>query len=68
MSCAFSKRLLVLVSEVIGFHFGSLRRLFSTAIWGLPLGEERRTVVEGKGGLNVCDGWVSEVEAVIDGL
>lgn len=65
MSCAFPKRLFVLVSEVIDFQFGSLR-LFSKARWGLPLGEEEMTVVDGKADLNVFDGWVSEVETVID--
>jgi hypothetical protein len=66
MSCAFSKRLFVLVSEVIDLHFGSLS-LFSKPRWG---GEEERTVVDGKAGLNVLDGdgCVSEVETVIDGL
>lgn len=49
------------------FQFGSLV-LFSKAIMGLALGEEERTLVDGKAGLNVFDGCVSEVETVIDGL
>ena len=67
MSWAFVKRLFEPVSEVVAFQIGSLR-LFSTAIWCLALGEEERTVVDGKSGLNVFDGCVSEVETVIDGL
>ena len=67
MSCAFSKRLFVLVAEVIDFHFGNLR-LFSKARWDLPSGEEERMVVDGKAGLNVFDGCVSKVETVVDGL
>jgi hypothetical protein len=42
--------------------------LFSKARWGLPLGEEGRTVVGGVAGLNEFDGCVPEVETVIEGL
>ena len=67
MSRAFSKRLFLLMSELVIFHFGSLR-LFSKASWGLPSGDEERTLVDGKAGFNLFDGCVSEVEVVIDGL
>jgi hypothetical protein len=68
MSCNFIKRLLVLAAEVIDFHLGNCLRLFSKARWVLPSGEEERMAVDGKSGLNVCDGCVSEVETVVDGL
>ena len=63
MSCAFFKCLLVLASD---FQFGSLRLFSSKARSGLPLGEDGRTVVDGKAGLNVFDRCVSEAETVVD--
>ena len=49
------------------FQFGSLI-LFSKELRGLALFEEERTLVDGKAGLNVFDGCVSEVGTVIEGL